>query len=124
MSISLGVNCSHNSTAPFASGAPGGEQCALCVFEVVPQGHCGEACGGRRLPGTPCKFVELTLLCVSPGQAAGHWELALAVNPLHAEGWFALGFCALKTGKHNLSPPPAVSTPTLLAWLPPGRGVY
>ncbi|KAK9827709.1 hypothetical protein WJX81_003255 [Elliptochloris bilobata] len=29
--------------------------------------------------------------------AAGHWEAALAVNPLHAEGWFALGFCALKT---------------------------
>ena len=29
-------------------------------------------------------------------QAAAHWEAALAVNPLHAEGWFALGFCALK----------------------------
>lgn len=29
-------------------------------------------------------------------QAAEHWELALAVNPLHPEGWFALGFCCLK----------------------------
>ena len=29
-------------------------------------------------------------------QAAQHWELALRVNPLHAEGWFALGYCALK----------------------------
>jgi len=31
-------------------------------------------------------------------QAAEHWEAALRVNPLHAEGWFALGFCALKAG--------------------------
>ena len=29
-------------------------------------------------------------------QAAQHWELALRVNPLHPEGWFSLGYCALK----------------------------
>ncbi|BDA46600.1 Tetratricopeptide repeat protein 27 [Coccomyxa sp. Obi] len=29
-------------------------------------------------------------------RAAEHWELALKVNPLHPEGWFALGYCALK----------------------------
>ena len=29
-------------------------------------------------------------------QAAQHWELALGVNPLHPEGWFSLGYCALK----------------------------
>ncbi len=34
----------------------------------------------------------------SGAQAAEHWEAALRVNPLHAEGWFALGFCALKAG--------------------------
>lgn len=26
-----------------------------------------------------------------------HWELALGINPLHPEGWFALGFCCLKS---------------------------
>lgn len=31
-----------------------------------------------------------------PLQAAEHWELALAVNPLHSEGWFSLGYCCLK----------------------------
>ena len=40
--------------------------------------------------------VAMILPFVLPVQAAGHWELALRVNPLHAEGWFALGFCALK----------------------------
>ena len=29
-------------------------------------------------------------------QAAEHWELALAVNPLHPDGWFALGHCEMK----------------------------
>ena len=29
-------------------------------------------------------------------QAAEHWELALAVNPPHPDGWFALGHCELK----------------------------
>lgn len=28
--------------------------------------------------------------------AAEHWESALALNPLHPDGWFALGFAALK----------------------------
>ncbi len=32
----------------------------------------------------------------SGAQAAQHWELALGVNPLHPEGWFSLGYCALK----------------------------
>ena len=41
-------------------------------------------------------------LCIMPErvhasmQAAQHWELALGVNPLHPEGWFSLGYCALK----------------------------
>ena len=30
-------------------------------------------------------------------QAAEHWELALAINPLYSEGWFSLGYCYLKT---------------------------
>ncbi|KAG2428213.1 hypothetical protein HXX76_011893 [Chlamydomonas incerta] len=29
-------------------------------------------------------------------KAAGHWEAALALNPLHPEAWFSLGFCWLK----------------------------
>lgn len=29
-------------------------------------------------------------------RSAGHWELALAVNPLHPTGWFTLGHCYLK----------------------------
>ena len=32
------------------------------------------------------------------GGAAHHWEAALALNPLHPDGWFALGFAALKAG--------------------------
>lgn len=32
------------------------------------------------------------------GGATGHWEAALALNPLHPDGWFALGFAALKAG--------------------------
>jgi predicted TPR repeat methyltransferase len=30
------------------------------------------------------------------GGAAQHWEAALALNPLHPDGWFALGYAALK----------------------------
>eukprot|EP00891_Asterochloris_glomerata_P006782 jgi/Astpho2/6782/Aster-07226 len=29
--------------------------------------------------------------------SAKHWEAALAINPLHPEGWFALGYCCIKT---------------------------
>ena len=32
-----------------------------------------------------------------PGCAAA-WELALAINPLHAEGWFGLGYASMQTG--------------------------
>jgi predicted TPR repeat methyltransferase len=32
------------------------------------------------------------------GGASQHWEAALALNPLHPDGWFALGFAALKAG--------------------------
>ena len=28
--------------------------------------------------------------------AAGYWETALAINPLHPEGWFHLGWCYIK----------------------------
>lgn len=28
--------------------------------------------------------------------ATGRWEAALAINPLHDQGWFALGYCCLK----------------------------
>ncbi len=34
-------------------------------------------------------------------QAAVHWEAALAFNPLHEQGWFALGYCCLKHGDHT-----------------------
>ena len=30
--------------------------------------------------------------------AAAAWDLALALNPIHGEGWFARGYCALKLG--------------------------
>ncbi|KAL3155216.1 hypothetical protein ABBQ32_013155 [Trebouxia sp. C0010 RCD-2024] len=30
-------------------------------------------------------------------QAEGHWEKALGLNPLFPQGWFALGYCCLKT---------------------------
>ncbi|XRB17249.1 tetratricopeptide repeat protein 27 [Pseudoscourfieldia marina] len=29
-------------------------------------------------------------------KAAGHYELALAINPMHASGWFDLGFCYMQ----------------------------
>ncbi|PSC75849.1 tetratricopeptide repeat 27-like protein [Micractinium conductrix] len=29
-------------------------------------------------------------------KAAQHWEAALALNPLHGEGWFSLGYCYIK----------------------------
>ena len=32
------------------------------------------------------------------GRAAAAWDLALALNPIHGEGWFARGYCALKLG--------------------------
>ena len=31
-------------------------------------------------------------------QAAAAWDLALALNPIHGDGWFARGYCALKLG--------------------------
>lgn len=34
-------------------------------------------------------------------QAAGHWEKALALNPLFPQGWFGLGYCCLKTLNHQ-----------------------
>ena len=40
-------------------------------------------------------------MTVRPVQAAGHWELALGVNPLHPEGWFALGYCTLKLENYS-----------------------
>ncbi|KAK9803992.1 hypothetical protein WJX72_011120 [[Myrmecia] bisecta] len=33
-------------------------------------------------------------------KSAKHWEKALAINPLFPDGWFALGYCALKTGDY------------------------
>ncbi|GIM17240.1 hypothetical protein Vretimale_19748, partial [Volvox reticuliferus] len=34
-------------------------------------------------------------------KASGHWEAAVALNPLHPEAWFALGFCDLKQRRHR-----------------------
>ena len=31
-------------------------------------------------------------------KAAAAWDLALSLNPIHGEGWFARGYCALKLG--------------------------
>ena len=36
-------------------------------------------------------------------QAAEHWTLALTVNSLHPEGWFALGYCYLKLDERQKS---------------------
>ena len=41
--------------------------------------------------------IERKYLCCL--QAEGHWEKALGLNPLFPQGWFALGYCCLKT--HN-----------------------
>ncbi len=41
-------------------------------------------------------YLHWLITLQSPAQAASHWELALAVNPLHSEGWFALGYCCIK----------------------------
>ncbi len=30
-------------------------------------------------------------------QAEGHWEKALGLNPLFPQGWFAMGYCCMKT---------------------------
>lgn len=30
-------------------------------------------------------------------KAAEHYQLALAINPLHPDAWFSLGYCYLKT---------------------------
>jgi tetratricopeptide (TPR) repeat protein len=34
-------------------------------------------------------------------KAASHWEQALALNPLHPEGWFHLGWCCIKTKEYQ-----------------------
>ncbi|KAG7675146.1 hypothetical protein Ndes2526B_g08005 [Nannochloris sp. 'desiccata'] len=34
-------------------------------------------------------------------KAAQHWEEALALNPLHPEGWFHLGWCCIKTKEYH-----------------------
>jgi tetratricopeptide (TPR) repeat protein len=34
-------------------------------------------------------------------KAAIHWEEALALNPLHPEGWFHLGWCCIKTKDYH-----------------------
>jgi tetratricopeptide (TPR) repeat protein len=34
-------------------------------------------------------------------KAAKHWEEALALNPLHPEGWFHLGWCCIKTKEYH-----------------------
>ncbi|GIL61603.1 hypothetical protein Vafri_16033 [Volvox africanus] len=34
-------------------------------------------------------------------KASGHWEAAVALNPLQPESWFALGFCCLKLDRHR-----------------------
>ena len=53
-----------------------------------------------------CELTDIALtatqllkdqLCL---QAAVHWEKALGLNPLFPQGWFALGYCCLKT-KHQ-----------------------
>ena len=48
-------------------------------------------------------------------QAAEHWEKALAINPLNAEGWFALGHCLMKCSSPTEVPPPAASPPSAAA---------
>ncbi|KAL6762659.1 hypothetical protein V8C86DRAFT_3173802 [Haematococcus lacustris] len=35
------------------------------------------------------------------GAAAGHYDQALAINPLNPDAWFALGYCALKLGQQQ-----------------------
>lgn len=50
--------------------------------------------------------------------AAAYWEAALALNPLHASGWFALGHSFLKVDKldkavHVTSPPSQLLHPAL-----------
>ena len=37
------------------------------------------------------------LNCKSTVQAEGHWEKALGLNPLFPQGWFAMGYCCIKT---------------------------
>ncbi|GBG74831.1 hypothetical protein CBR_g19343 [Chara braunii] len=34
-------------------------------------------------------------------KAIGHWETALTINPLHADGWFSFGFSAMKAGEDD-----------------------
>ena len=34
-------------------------------------------------------------------QSAEHWELALALNPLHPQGWFSLGYCCIKLERYD-----------------------
>jgi len=34
-------------------------------------------------------------------KAAQHWKEALALNPLHPEGWFHLGWCCIKTKEYH-----------------------
>ena len=34
-------------------------------------------------------------------QAGEHWEKALGLNPLFPQGWFALGYCCLKTNHQD-----------------------
>lgn len=38
-------------------------------------------------------------------RSAGHWELALGINPLYPQGWFALGHCYIKTQEYERALP-------------------
>ncbi|EFN57654.1 hypothetical protein CHLNCDRAFT_142791 [Chlorella variabilis] len=51
---------------------------------------------GHRNARSQRSLARSALRAGSYAKAAAHWELALALNPLHGEGWFSLGYCHIK----------------------------
>ena len=52
--------------------------------------------------------------CTAWLQAEGHWEKALGLNPLFPQGWFALGYCCLKTQNRQRALQVSASRPPIL----------
>ncbi|KFM22915.1 Tetratricopeptide repeat protein 27-like protein [Auxenochlorella protothecoides] len=75
--------------------------CALGDLSLDP-GHyrrAWEASGGRSARAQR-SLARLAAGAGRHAEAAGHWRAALALSPLHPEGWFSLGYACLKERDH------------------------
>ncbi|KAL4859782.1 Tetratricopeptide repeat protein 27 [Chlorella vulgaris] len=58
-------------------------------------------CSGHRNARAQRSLARNALRNSSYSKAAAHWELALALNPLHGEGWFSLGYACIKEKEYG-----------------------